>query len=81
MQKRVPVEPDIVRFSLSYVARRVLRRALGKGGHDLLASRIADEAMKNFARSRWEVHRLDIPPHSTPGRRLPFDADDSGSGG
>lgn len=77
MWKRVRVDRDIVRFSLSYAASRALRRLLGKGDHEAMAKRIADETMEDFARSRWEVYRFDTPRHSTP----PHGAKEGGSDG
>lgn len=81
MCKRVLVEQGYVLFTLSYAARRALRRWLGKGDHEILADRIADETMQHFDRARWEVHRRDIPLHSTWGEHPPQDAEQGGSDG
>lgn len=73
MKKPVLVETHHVRISIFLTVRKVLRAALGKGDHEPLAGKIADQVAEDFDRARWRVQMPAPTPPATPASRAPGD--------
>jgi hypothetical protein len=63
----VPVAPDHVRASVYLSVKRALRALLGKGDHEPMAGKIADQVAADFDRAKWQVQMPMPSLPNTPG--------------
>ena len=63
----VPVARHHVAVSIFLSVKRALRSALGKGDHEPLAGKIADQIAADFDQAKWQVKMPMPSPPTTPG--------------